>query len=334
MKELKKQWKANEFATCYLFYGTETYLIKHYEDVLRQSILPSGMEDMNFDELEGNRATAAAIRDAAETLPFLNDKRLVIVRNSAFFRKNGRKEEGERLLEWVKDIPESTCLVFMEEKVEKTGKLYKAIAKVGQAVEFQPLAEKDIILWLQKTAKAGGVQLSSTAAVSLLRMTDNSMENLQREMDKLIAYKDGTGEITTKDMEAVCSVSLEARVFDLIRAVGEKNTEKAVSLYRNLLAMKESPFMVLSLVIRQFRMILGTMLLSETGADQKEIAKKLEVRDFAVREYLQHSRQFSKKDVKEALVDCLQTDLDIKNGRMAEDLAVELLLIQYSSRVK
>ncbi len=332
MKELKKQWKANEFANCYLFYGTETYLVKHYEHTLRNAILPSGMEDMNFDELEGNRATAAAIRDAAETLPFLSDKRLVIVRNSTFFRKNGRKDEGERLLEWMLDIPKTTCLVFIEEKAEKTGKLYKAIARVGQVVEFKPLTEKEVIAWLQKTATAGGVQLSSAAAVSLLRMTDNSMENLQREMDKLIAYKGGSGAITVQDLQAVCSVSLEARVFDLIRAVGEKNTEKAVSLYNNLLAMKESPFMVLSLVIRQFRMIYGAMLLSQAGADNAEIAKKLEVRDFAVREYLQHGKRFSKKDVKQALVDCLQTDLDIKNGRMAEDLAVELLLIQYSSR--
>ena len=219
----------------------------------------------------------------------------------------------------------------VEEKAEKTGKLYKTIAKEGQVVEFAPLKEKEIITWLRKTCASGGVQLSEAMAVLLLRTTDNSMENLQREMDKLIAYKDGAGEITQEDISAVCSVSLEAKVFELVRAMGEKKTEKAISIYSNLLSLKESPYMVLSLLTRQFRMILGSALLSAEGAAQAEIASRLEVRDFAVREYLRQSKSFSIKELEQALADCLETDLDIKSGRMAEDLAVELLLMKYSS---
>ncbi|WP_462426659.1 DNA polymerase III subunit delta [Anaerotignum lactatifermentans] len=331
MKELKKQWKEHQFHKCYLFYGTETYLMKNYEEALVQALLPPGTESMNSDILEGKKATAATIMDAAETLPFLNDKRLVLIRNSEFFHRNGRKEEGERLVEFLKDSPESTCILFVEEKAEKTGKLYKTIAKEGQVVEFAPLKEKEIITWLRKTCASGGVQLSEAMSVLLLRTTDNSMENLQREMDKLIAYKDGTGEITQEDISAVCSVSLEAKVFELVRAMGEKKTEKAISIYSNLLSLKESPYMVLSLLTRQFRMILGSALLSAEGAAQAEIASRLEVRDFAVRDYLRQSKSFSIKELEQALADCLETDLDIKSGRIAEDLAVELLLVKYSS---
>ena len=81
IKELKKQWKNHEFAKCYLFYGTETYLLKDYENTLTKALLPPGAETMNYDIFEEKRATAAAIMDAAETLPFLNDWRLVTVRN-------------------------------------------------------------------------------------------------------------------------------------------------------------------------------------------------------------------------------------------------------------
>ena len=79
MKELKKQWKEHQFHKCYLFYGTETYLMKNYEEALVQALLPPGTESMNSDILEGKKATAATIMDAAETLPFLNDKRLVLI---------------------------------------------------------------------------------------------------------------------------------------------------------------------------------------------------------------------------------------------------------------
>ncbi len=330
MKQLKEKWKKREFQKCYLFYGAETYLVKHYAEVLQKEILLSGTETMNFDILEEKNATAAAIMDAGETLPFFHDKRLLVIRNSDFFWKNGRKEEGEKLLDFIENIPETTCILFIEEKVEKTGKLYKAIAKIGQVVEFVPLKENEMIVWLKKMCKSGGVVLSHQAAYYLLQVTDNHMENLEQEIQKLIAYKEGKGEIQIQDIDAVCSVSLEARVFDLVRAMGGKNVEKAVGVYRDLLTLKESPYTVLSLIARQFRMILTSALLWQKGDTQPEIAEKIGVRDFAVREYLKQSKHFTKEILEKALQDCLDTDIQIKSGNIAEDLAVELLLIQYS----
>lgn len=332
MKELKKQWKQGEFHKCYLFYGTETYLIKNYEEALTEAILPPGAEGLNFDVLEGKKATAAAIMDAAETLPFLNDRRLVLVRGSEFFQKGGRKEEGEFLVDFMNHLPETTCLLFIEEKAEKNNRLYKAVAKNGMAVDFQPLTEKEIISWLKKGCKGQGLTLADSTAVYLLRKTDNSMENLERELGKLTAYKAGGREITREDIDDVCSVSLEARIFDLVRAVAEGKTEQTMELYRNLLRMKESPFLVLSLVTRQFRLILESALLSAQGDPNAEIAAKLEIREFAVRDYLKQSKSFSGEQLQEALRDCLQTDLDIKNGKMEEELAVELLLLRWSGR--
>ena len=160
MKELKKQWKNGEFGRCYLFFGAETFLIREYESALMKAILPDGAEMMNHDIFEEKRATASAIIDAAETMPFLNDKRLVTVRNSEFFQKAGRKEEGEKLKDYLSDLPESVCLLFVEEKVEKTSALYKAVVKYGQALEFKKPTEKDLSIWIRKMCKDHGVQMS------------------------------------------------------------------------------------------------------------------------------------------------------------------------------
>lgn len=331
MKELKKQWKNHEFARCYLFYGTETYLIRDYENTLTRAILPEGTEMMNYDVFEEKNATAAAIMDAAETMPFLNDLRLVTVRNSAFFQKNGRKEEGEQLKAFLADLPESVCLLFIEEKVEKTSALYKAVAKYGCPMEFKKPAEKDLATWIKARCKAGGVSMSEGVLQLFLQTVDHDMENIEGELQKLFSYKDGQGAVTAEDIRAVCTVSLEAKVFDLVRAVAEKRPEKALTLYRNMLALKESPYMVLSLMTRQFRFILESKLLSEEGLPNDAIAAKLEIRDFAVREYLRQAKRFSQKGWKNAMQDCLQTDLDIKMGKAAEETAVELLLIKYST---
>lgn len=332
MKELKKQWKNNEFARCYLFYGTEAYLIRDYEASLTRAIIPDeAAEMMNHDIFEEKRATAAAIMDAAETMPFLNEKRLVTVRNSEFFQKAGRREEGEKLKEFLADLPESVCLLFIEEKVEKTSGLYKALAKVGQAVEFKKPAEKDLAAWIKKICKDNGVSMSDGVLGLFLQTVDHDMENIDGELQKLIAYKGEEKDITAEDIRAVCTVSLEARVFDLVKAVAEKRPERAVQIYRTLLSLKESPYMVLSLITRQFRFILETKLLSESGLTNEAIAAKLEIRDFAVKEYLRQSRRFPVEGWKTALRDCLNTDLDIKLGKAAEETAVELLIMKYAT---
>ena len=331
MKTLKKNWKNNEFSRCYLFYGMETYLIKDYEAALTKAILPDGAEIMNHDIFEEKRATAAAIMDAAETMPFLNEKRLVTVRNSEFFQKGGRKEEGDKLKEFLADLPDTVCLLFIEEKAEKTNGLYKAVAKYGQAVEFKKPTEKDLGTWIKKRCKDNGMEMSEGVLNLFLQTVDHDMENIDGELQKLIAYKGEEAEVKAEDIRAVCTVSLEARVFDLVRAVAEKRPEKAVQVYRTLLSMKESPYMVLSLITRQFRLILETMLLSKSGMTNDMIAAKLEIRDFAVKEYLRQSKRFPAEGWKKALRDCLQADLDIKTGKAQEETAVEMLIMKYSA---
>lgn len=330
MKTLKKNWKNNEFARCYLFFGAETYLIREYEVALTNAILPAGTEMMNHDIFEEKRATAAAIMDAAETLPFLSEKRLVTVKNSEFFQKGGRKEEGERLKEFLGNIPESTCILFVEEKVEKTSALYKAVVKQGQAVEFKKPAEKDLALWIKKRCKENGMTMSDGVLGMFLQTVAHDMENLDGELQKLIAYKGEEKEIRAEDIRAVCTVSLEARVFDLVKAVAERRPEKAIQIYRTLLSLKESPYMVLSLITRQFRLILETKLLSEIGMTNDAVAAKLEIREFAVKEYLRQGKRFPAEGWKQAMRDCLETDLNIKLGKAAEETAVELLILKYS----
>ncbi|MDD3393383.1 MAG: DNA polymerase III subunit delta [Anaerotignum sp.] len=332
MKELKKQWKNGEFKSCYLFYGPETYLIKNYEKTLTDAILPQGSEIMNHDIFEEKRASAGAIMDAAETLPFLNERRLVTVRNSGFFQKGNTKEEGEKLLDYFAHLPENVCILFIEEKAEKNNRLYKAIVKNGEAIEFKTPGEKELALWIKKECAKNGTAMEGGVAQFFLQTVEPNMESMERELQKLLSYKGNQGNIEIADIKAVCTPSLEAKVFDLVRAVAEEKPDKAISIYRNLLLLKESPYMVLSLITRQFRFILLSSLLCAEGMPNSQIAQKLEIRDFAVREYINQAKRFSKEAWEMALKDCLMTDLNIKTGRAAEEAAVELLIMKYSCK--
>ncbi|MFV0314111.1 MAG: DNA polymerase III subunit delta [Anaerotignum sp.] len=333
MKELKKQWKNNEFKRCYLFYGEETFLIKNYEKTLTDAILSPGSEMMNYDVFEEKKATAASIMDASETLPFLNEKRLIVVKNSGFFQKGSAKEEGEKLVEYLGQLPESSCILFVEEKVEKNTRLYKSVVKNGEAIEFKTPVEKELIAWIKTECAKSKIMMDGGVIQFFLQTVENDMESIQRELQKLLSFKNDEGRIEVADVREICTTSLEAKVFDLVRAVAEEKPEKAISIYRNLLLMKESPYVVLSLITRQFRFILLSSLLSAEGFPNSQIAEKLEIRDFAVNEYIRQAKRFSKDGWKMALEDCLKTDLEIKMGCVAEVTAVELLIMKYSRAV-
>ncbi|WP_312071289.1 DNA polymerase III subunit delta, partial [Anaerotignum propionicum] len=186
--------------------------------------------------------------------------------------------------------------------------------------------------WLKKECAKNGVSIENSVIQFFLQTVESDMENIVRELQKLISYKGNQGSIEIEDVKEVTTPSLEAKVFDLVRAVAEEKPAKAISIYRNLLLLKESPYMVLSLITRQFRMIFTSSLLFEDGLSYVEIGQKLEIRDFAVKEYVRQAERFSKEEWKMALEDCLKTDLDIKTGRAAEEGAVELLIMKYSSK--
>ncbi len=330
MKELKKQMKEKMFCPCYLFYGNESYLKKAYAEKMKSSMIEESAKLMNYDCFEDKKIAVSTLIDAAETMPFLSDKRLIVVKNSGLFRV-GRKDDSEKMAEYIANIPESTCILFIEEEIDKRGKLYKAVGKNGYAVEFKALSEKDLVTWISRECKKNNLKIEGATASYLIRTVGGDMENLVREMAKLAAFEGEGGIISTHDIDEICIKSLETRIFDLVGALGSGKTKEAVTIYRNLLMMKESPIMVLTMLSRQFRIILQCKTLLEAGEPQNGIGQRTGLRDFVVRECLRQGKNFSTKRLKEGLDDCLETDVNIKTGKMNGELAVEVLIIKYGT---
>lgn len=329
MKELREHIKKNSYKRLYLFCGEEHYLIKYYEAEMKKNIIPSGTEAMNLSIYQGKDVTSDIIIDSAETLPFFNEYRLVLAKNTGFFAQ-GRKDESEKMAAYIDDIPETSIIVFIEDDVDKRNGLYKKTAKIGKAVEFKTPHEKDLIDWIVKYCNKQRKNISQSTAVGLLRTVVNDMDTISSELDKLIAYKGGDTDITSKDITLVCNKSLESKIFDLVAAIGNKNASGALDMFGNMLQMKESPIMVLTMIARQFRMILLCKHLSGKKMSQDQIAEKLNLRSFIVRECLKQGNHFSIESLKRIFEECLITDVKIKTGQMNDKLALEMLILSVS----
>jgi DNA polymerase-3 subunit delta len=329
MKDIKNDIKTKTFKPVYLLYGEERFLVEHYAAALCGALLDAESAVMNRDAFDGKEVPCRQITDAANTLPFLHDTRVVCVRESGLFAQ-GRKNDSEAMAAYLPDIPETTVMLFVETQVDKRGKLYKQAAALGRAAECTHPPPGELLKWVQNVFNKMGKTINRETAEYLLATVSRHMTAIRAEAEKLNAHAGERTEITRGDIDAVCCPGLEARVFALVAAVGEGNGGKALRLYRNMLLLKESPLMVLTMLARQFRLI----LLCKAARERKlpDIAQALGLRGFAVEDCLRQGQGFTAGRLVQALRDCLDMDIRIKTGLMDAELGPEVLIARYSAR--
>lgn len=325
MKTIDNDIKMGQLKNVYLLYGTEDYLKRQYRDKLKHALVEPD-DTMNFSAYEGKDINPNELIDLSETLPFFKEKRMILVENSGFF-----KNSCDDLAEYMSQVPESTCFVFVEEEVDKRSKLFKAASRAGSAVEFETLKEDMLIRWILGRIQREGKKITQSVMQLFLSKTGSDMENIDKELEKLICYTLDKTEISAADVEAICTGQTENKIFEMIDAISAKNQKKALDLYYDLLALKEAPMRILFLIARQFQNLLLIKSMSAKGYPAVSIAKTAGMPSFAVQKNLRQAGAFKINQLKEAIEDCGQAEEDVKTGRMADQLAVELLIVKYSA---
>jgi len=328
MKKLAKELQEGKLEhNCYLFFGEERYLIDLYEGKMKAYLEQSGDASMNMDTFWG-KADVTDIFDAVETLPFLSEYRLIIVKNSGLFA-NGRKNDSAYAAERLKDISQTGIIVFIEENVDKRSAVYKAVTKTGRAIEFVRPSESELAAWIAREFKVYSVSIERTAAVYLSRIASAGMEQIQQEIKKLGAYCAEKKTVTIQDIDDICIKSLELKVFGLVDALAGKNADKALEIFENLMEVKESPIRVLSLIARQFRLILQCSQMRNRAP--RDIAAAIGVQPFVVQECIKQGANFDRDTLICAMKDCLDADIKIKTGQLGDTLALESIIVKYAS---
>ena len=323
MKKLNQDLKSRSFAHVYLLYGEEAFLRRSYRSRLIEAIV--GEDTMNLSRFAGEDAREDEICSLAETLPFFSERRLIVVEDSGFFRKS-----AEMLADELTHLPESTYMVFSESSVDKRGKLYKTVAKEGYCAEFARQSENDLLRWLAGIFKQENLSITRDAGEQLIFRVGTDMSLLRGEADKLIAYCLERGVVTADDVQDITSEQITGQIFTMVDALADQNLPKALSLYRDLLFLKEPPLRILFLLARQFHMLNAV---KESGyLDDNTLAKQLGAPSFAVRKYRRQAGRFSEEELIRALQAAVQTEEDVKQGRMEDRLALELFMTEVTQR--
>jgi len=321
MKELNQDLKTKEFKSVYLLYGTESYLKRQFKHRFKEAIIPSD-DTMNYSYYEGKKVSIPEVIELCNTMPFFAERRFVILENSGLF-----SAAGADLATFVQNLPESIVLMFIEHEVDKRCKLYKAIKDKGHVEELSAQDPAMMKRWIVSLLKKEGKQITISTTDYLLSYAGVEMELLKHELDKLISYIGKREEITKQDIDTVCVKQIQNHIFEMVEAVANQNHNKALSLYHDLLLLREAPLRILSLLTRQYRILIQVKDLVRTNTSRPDIAKHVGVPSYFIGKYIEQCNKYPMHQLKHKLYSSAELEEAIKIGNIKDQMAVEMFIV-------
>lgn len=347
----------------YLICGRETYLQERLISAIAETWLKEEPSEFNSWKEDGIRLSAGQAADLANQMPFFAEKKLLIIENPGFIscrkeggeekegatgtaknetvsaeiqgqeKKIGSKKSGEedtqRFLDYLKDPSPVTCLILWcrQGNPDKRDKFVKGIIAAGGFISLDTARPREALAFLKAMAEKAGKNCTDALLEQVLQSSPLGLTQGVREMDKLISYAGQEKLLTPEMAEQVLTPVLEANIFKMVDALGQKRTETAIRELRSLLDQGQSPYGIFAMMLRQFRLLIRTKAYLEQGYGKAQIAQLMQQRPFVIEKVAGQSRSFSLQALVRAFRLFQEKDLLMKSGqeprRVLEDLILE-----------
>ncbi len=284
------------------------------------------MLSVNTNKLDGNGLAVSQLVATCRAMPFLAPVRLVIVTD--FLSSKPDKNAVKALAEELPTLPKFTRLVLMESKaVSAKNAVYKAAdsAENGYIKAFNKLEGNAIDRWISNEVKARGGQIAGHAANLLATNVGNDMVALDNEVEKLVLYR-GEELIRASDVSLLSPYTADANIFELVDAIGNRNTKKAATLLQQSLNDGAEPFYLFAMVVRQFRLLIQTKACSDQGKKAEAISKLVGMPPFVARKMYKQCQYFSFKELKQIYQHLLEIESGVKTGKADLPIALNILV--------
>ncbi|MEK7528533.1 MAG: DNA polymerase III subunit delta [Patescibacteria group bacterium] len=310
----------------FLFFGADTYSMNEKISFWKSEFIKKHGGDINLDEMDGAVVVSGSLVSILTAVPFLGEKRLVIVRDyMAKYKtrgdendqkKNPALEDQKKTAELIEKIPEFCIVVFAERSVpDKRSSLYKRLQKHGTLMEFNPLEGSKLLAWIQRETKKLGVEIEQKAALTLMDLVGGDLFRMGNEIRKLASFADYRA-INENDIDLLVDTTLDTSIFKLTDALALKNARQCLGILEQLIESGEDPHMILFMIIRQFRLMIQIKDFASHRVSQNEMISKLGVHPFVVKSTLNQCNAFSFEKLSEMYAHLLDIETKMKTGKI------------------
>jgi DNA polymerase III subunit delta len=324
-----------------ILHGEDNFALAERLAQLRDSLGDPSMASLNTTELEGKSLSFSELRGLCDSLPFLTDQRLVIVRG-LLTRLTGKSDSDDSesgssadfvdgLIDYFGVFPDTTSLVLFETKaINEKSRLLKAASQMpgAQLVKIDVPKGGDLTKWIIKRAKAGQGEFTPAAAEALAAAAGDDSRLLANEIDKILAYVNWARPVEPADVEKLTPAAGEAVIWDLVDALGARNAQLALNRFHTLLAMpSQDQFAIFNMIVRQFRFLLQVKEIVEKGGTVNAVMQTLEIKStYPAEKHMKQCRNFSLKQLEAIYHQLLDLDLALKSGAGEDTTAIDTFI--------
>jgi DNA polymerase-3 subunit delta len=299
---------ADRLAPVYIVVSPDPLLSERAFARIRELAVPEAARAFNYDVYDGKGASGARILAAAQTLPMMASRRLVVVRDIGAMAA----AELAKLIDYLGDPCETTVLVATAQKVDKRIKFYATAKKKKFLHELAP--PRNATPWLRDEARRRGVDITPAAVTRLADVVGNGLARLALSLDQLALYAGGR-KVDVDDVDDLVAETRERTVFELTDAIGQGDRQRALVALGALLDQRQSSIGVVMMLARHVRQL----ALAQAGLDKRlpkgELGKLLGVPPFVVDKLATQARRFQPVALDRAIRRLAEADFALKGGR-------------------
>ena len=319
----------------YLLYGEEKYLIETIVKKIKKSFgeLLLGINYVMLDETSIDN-----LIQNIEMPAFGYDKKLIIVKNSGLFKKDGRRKTltplQERIIEYIKNnyeiIEDSNIIIFIEENVDKN-QVYEIIEKKALVCNIEFLKPIQLVAKLKKICLMYKVNVDDSTLNYLIEIAGIDLQNLMNEIRKLIEYAGEGNTITKSVVNELAIKQIESVIFDLTDNLGNKKIEKALEVLDNLVYQKEPLQRILITLYTHFKRLYLCALAVKNNVDVISALNLKPNQTFLVNKYKKQTSYFNIDQLRDLLDELINLDYNSKIGNIDIDIGLRSILCSYCS---
>ncbi len=313
-------------APIHVIYGAEAFLKRLALTEVLDRALAGADRALSLSEYDGSGSLElASVLDDLRTLPFLSERRVVLVRDADTFITNFRQG-----LESYLENPSPTGVLILEARsFPGTTRLSRRASAIGQVVKCEPIAARDVPAWLaSRTREAYGLKVDAAATAMLLEYVGSELGLLDAELQKLALYVGQRGEVRAADVEACVGHTREEQVWGILSAISAGDERRALTLWEQVWETdRAAQGRAIAGVAYKVRQLLAAKRAQEAGASMFELAKVLMVfrDDRRLRAELD---AFTTEQVESMLCRLLEADVASKTGRASVQSAIEAFIVE------
>ena len=326
---------SSQLQPLYLIYGQEQYLVDTCINKIKKTFgeMLLGINYIMIDE-----SSVDSLISDIEMPAFGYDKKLIIVKNSGLFKKDGRKKAGtpaqEKIAEYIREnydmIEDSTILVFVEVEADKNV-VYEAIDKKGLICNIEELKPHQLVKKLKAVCSLYKVNCDELTLNYLIETSGTNLQCLMNEIRKLIEHAGENGTIKIADVNDLAVKQIESVIFDLTDFLATKKIDKALEVLDNLLYQKEPIQKILVTLYNHFKKVYICVMAVEF---KKDIVNTLNLKPnqtFLVSKYKKQASYFNKEGLRKLLEEFSNLDYAYKVGKIDADIGLRSILCNYCS---